>query len=200
MDEEDVAIVLLTEVILGEYDDVRWLVVQHLHNILRAVHDSVDVERIPAEIVSFRLFRRYWKTSMLLYIDAESDRPLRRRIHDYCERHGIHARTKYRANPKGKTLSIRCDACAQYISDTECSGGEPYVRCHKCEDSDEECEVTYARYKPDDWDGPKNTRFKVKYISTGIMLILDIRASPTPSYKKKFLAAGESWRKRTPAF
>jgi hypothetical protein len=119
----------------------------------------------------------------------------------YFDQYGFFARTKYRL--AGERMAISCDACKRYVRDVEESYDESYVRCAcVCENSDDsDREVTYARVRDEGClsDEVKNTRWRKRYVSTGVMLIVDSRARPTPAYKNFGLATGESWRRKRPA-
>jgi hypothetical protein len=179
-----------------ECHDVVLVVAHFLHQVDRAIlFDTVERE-VPLDIVLFRLLRRHQlgKPVMFVYEGAVNDRRQRRRIHEYCEQWGFFARTKYRRVEK---FFIRCDHCRRYGSDVDCSeGSEPYLRCAYCYD---EWGATTARYRDEGTlsDERKNT-LSNPWVSTGVMLVVDPRAHPTPAYKKHGLAEGESWRRQRP--
>jgi hypothetical protein len=186
---------------LIECRDVQWMIVGLLHNIDTAVMFDMVEREIPTEIVTFRLFRRYnvsAKSGMFLFEDAVNDAKLRRRIHEYCEQYRFKACTKYR--PGETRMTIRCDDCKREISDIEGSYNEDlYVRCECGYDINEDYpsdKVTCVRYFDEGClsDEKKNVRHQKRYVSTGVMLIVDPRTRPTPSYKKFSLAKDESWR------
>ena len=196
LSSETVRIGLLAREILPE--EGRSDVTVVLMRLMRAIDLALEVDtlerEVPREIVFFRLFRRHSPTRpvMVLFEDAVNDAKLRRRIHEYCEQYGFFARTKYRC--EAEQMSIRCDACKRYISDLKHSLDGSYVLC--------DCDIEYypsgqatsARVE----DEAKNTRWRKRYVSTGVMLIVDSRVHPTPAYKKFGLVKGENWRCKKP--
>lgn len=193
MCEQHQTMLLCLHEVTADCSDIRSVIMSYLARITKEIAFSVVLNRIPREIVNFKLFRRHTGQGMFIYCGATDDPEKRRRIHEYCERNGFSARTKYAR--VGNQLRIKCDHCDRRLDTSMDSDGEAAsIHCSNCSVDDYwPCE-TEARFR-DDRDGPKNTGWRTKYTSTGVMLIVDTRARPTPRYKNFGLEQGQSWRK-----